>query len=533
MNILNPKTWKNPLSLNKPKQKTISSPKNSGYSRHGASVESTALKGWITQIASPYEDIERNIELLRERSRDLYMGAPLATGAIKSLRTNIIGNGLKLNAQIDASLLNMTQEEADLWETATEREFALWADSKNCDIQRMNDFYELQQLSFLTFLVSGDTFVLMPICERKGTPYKLCIQLLEADRVCNPNNTTEGLNDKIVNGVEVDSKGEVVAYHIAQKHPKSVFASKNEWVRIQKFGSNTGRANILHLIDMERPEQRRGVPILAPVIETLKQLSRYTNAELMAAVIDAMHTIYIESDEADRGDLSNVESDDEIDGDSEDTVEIGNGSVNFLNPGEKANEVKPARPNTAFDGFVTAMCRQIGVALELPYEVLLKHFTKSYSASRGALLEAWKMYRMRREWVARNFCQPIYEEFLAEAVAIGRINAPGFFNDPLIRKAYSKAEWNGPSQGQLDPLKEVQAAEKRVENGFSSRTKETIELTGGDFFETHRLRVAEENVRRAAGFNESKEPYPQEEVQSISNDDNIEDLEEGQTFVKE
>ncbi len=43
------------------------------------------------------------------------------------------------------------------------------------------------------------------------------------------------------------------------------------------------------------------------------------------------------------------------------------------------------------------------------------------------------------------------------------------------------AEWNGPAQGQLDPLKEVNAAEKRVENGFSTREKETLELTGGDF----------------------------------------------------
>lgn len=473
--------------------------RNSGYSRHGASILKTAFRGWLSDIASPFEDIEDNIQTLRERSRDLYMGAPIASGALKGLRTNVIGIGLKLNARVDAEVLNMTQDEADRWEKNVEREFDLWADSKNCDLARMNDFYSLQQLAFLSFLMSGDCFVLLPMYERAGSPYELCIQLLEADRICNPGDV-KSLDEKIINGVEIDKKGEVVAYHIAQKHPKSTLSASNSWTRVQKYGSLTGRPNVIHLVEFERPEQRRGVPFLAPVIESLKQISRYTNAELMAAVVDAMHTFFVESEAADRGDFGGLDSEDEVASDDDSVVEIGNGAVNFLREGEKVHESKPSRPNTAFDGFVMAMCRQIGVALEIPYEVLMKHFTSSYSASRGALLEAWKMFRMRREWMARNFCQPIYEEFLAEAIAKNRIYAPGFFDDPLIRKAYSKAEWNGPSQGQLDPLKEVNAAEKRVMNGFSTRTKESIELTGTDFFENHSLRVREEKVRREAGF---------------------------------
>ena len=77
-------------------------------------------------------------------------------------------------------------------------------------------------------------------------------------------------------------------------------------------------------------------------------------------------------------------------------------------------------------------------------------------------------------------------------MAKGRIYAPGFFSDPIIRKAYSGAEWNGPAQGQIDPLKEVKAAAQRVSEGFSTRAKETAELTGGDFNKNHRQRVKEE-----------------------------------------
>lgn len=150
------------------------------------------------------------------------------------------------------------------------------------------------------------------------------------------------------------------------------------------------------------------------------------------------------------------------------------------------------------------MTKYIGAALEIPYELLTKSFTASYSASRAALLEAWKAFRMRRTWFANDFCQPVYELWLSEAVARGRIIAPGFFNDPAKKKAWCRADWNGPAPGQIDPTKEVEAAIKRVEQGFSTREKETIELTGGDW-DKNIEQVARENelLRKAQGVQQS------------------------------
>lgn len=105
-----------------------------------------------------------------------------------------------------------------------------------------------------------------------------------------------------------------------------------------------------------------------------------------------------------------------------------------LAPGEKVSSVDPGRPNAAFDPFVMAILRQIGVALEIPFELLVKHFTASYSAARAALLEAWKFFYTQRKWLADNFCQPVYEAWLTEAVLSGRVSAPGFFDDPLVDK---------------------------------------------------------------------------------------------------
>ena len=244
----------------------------------------------------------------------------------------------------------------------------------------------------------------------------------------------------------------------------------------------------------ERIGQNRGVPLLSPVIEAIKQLGRYTDAELMAAVISGMFTVFIETPSPEQKIGEGNEQYEDEDLSSE--MSLGSGAIIALNEGEKANMANPGRPNTAFDGFVSSLCRQIGAAIEIPPELLLKQFTNSYSASRGALLEAWKTFRMYRTWLSNDFCQPIYDEWLAEAVAKGRIYAPGFFQDPLVRKAYSMCSWNGPSQGQLDPVKEANGAKIRIEEGLSTRQQEAVELNGSDFFENNRQRIREEIVRQ-------------------------------------
>ncbi len=473
---------------------------NSGYSNYGASHTKKSLLGWLYHGGSADEDIHENLSTLRQRSRDLYMGVPLATSAVKTMRTNVIGTGLVLKSQIDYEYLGITAEQAEQLESDIEREFALF--EEECDIERLDNFAELQQLAFMNWLLSGDVIVLLPKTKREGVPYDLRIRLIESDRLCAP--TGKEYDPNFVGGVETNKAGETIAYHILNIHPLSLTENTApKWVRVEAFGKRTGRRNVLHIMNRERIGQRRGVPFLAPVIEALKQLGRYMDAELVAAVVSGMFAVFIQKSD-NSGDgmaLGEVVPENEQVSTSENDIEIGNGSIIDLEEGETANPVTPGRPNANFDGFVAAISRQIGAALEIPVELLLKNFTASYSASRGALLEAWKSINMYRNWLAKDFCQPIYEEWLAEAVAKGRIVAPGFFSDVAIRKAYSGAEWNGPSQGLLNPVQEVQAAELRVNNGFSTRARESRELNGSDFYKNARQRKREEKMMKEVNGN--------------------------------
>lgn len=128
--------------------------------------------------------------------------------------------------------------------------------------------------------------------------------------------------------------------------------------------------------------------------------------------------------------------------------------------------------------------------------MILKQFTQNFSSARGALNEFWRTCGMMRDWFADDFCQPIYEALFAEAVARGRIHAPGFFSDPAIRKAYTDCKWNGPSRTALNPSQEVEAAIKRVDAGFSTAEEETAQLTGGDYSRNIRKRVIEAKQKK-------------------------------------
>jgi capsid protein len=173
---------------------------------------------------------------------------------------------------------------------------------------------------------------------------------------------------------------------------------------------------MIHAYRTMRVGQKRGIPWFAAVIESFKQIDRYHEAEVTAAVLSAMVAIVTKTEDRDgmnplasavAGTTPTSGASDAAEGSSWDGT-ITPGLAVDLGINEEIGAFKSeGRPNPQFDPFVQAFLRQVGVALELPFEVLIKHFTASYSAARSALLEAWKFYRTRRSWLAESFCQPV------------------------------------------------------------------------------------------------------------------------------
>lgn len=497
--------------------------KNTGYDGGGASRTSGVLKAWNPIKSSAKSDINAHLDILRSRAADQVINTPIGSAAIATTTQYTVGAGLKVFPKIKYKMLDMEPDEAEEWNKKASAEFDLWASSKLCDIRKRNNFYDLQEILYKAYMTDGDSFALFRRGYNENMPYTLRIQAIEGNRVSNPMGqdyygitgplsvemlAPNGVN-KIVNGVEVDKDGAVEAYWISNKvpyDPVEINRATN-WTRIEAFGQLVGKPNVLHICHDERPEQYRGVPYLAPVLTALKQVSRYADAELVAAIMRSFFTLFFTSTgkSSVAGDISGVLGASTYEGEGTDPQEpvvnaseyhLGPGTINALPKNIDVKSVGVDGGQATFDSFVTQFVKQISASLNIPYEVLMKSFTSSYSASRAALLQAWEQFKLRRAWFTRDFCQPVYEMWLVEAVATGRLEAPGFFSDPAIRFAYSNAEWYGPSMSILDPIKDVNGAALRIQYGLSTPEREAAEMTGSDFYENlEAIRIAKSKVK--------------------------------------
>ncbi len=447
-----------------------------GYT--GGSRDRRATRNWRPWSRSANEDTLPDLRDLRARSRDLVRNVPIATGAIATVVTNVVGDGLVVKPAIDREALGLSIDQARAFEKAAKREFEIWC--RHPDFTDRLNFDELQGLVLRSALESGDIFTVRRNRQDPGDTYALKLQLIEADRVSNPNNGPNNAN--LADGIALDDSGRVTGYHISTMAPQEYTPGKQRsWKLYDKGSSVTATPLILHLYDQLRPDQARGIPYLAPVVEAIKQLGDYGEAEIRAAVVSAMFTVFLKHTQESGSDTPEIGSNDESNIDPNSEISLGNGAVVNLAEGTDAVFADPKRPNSNYDAFVTALTRQIGVALELPSEILLKSFTASYSASRAALEMAWQFFRRRRSWLAWKFCQPVYEWVITEAIARGRLSAPGFFTDAVMREAWLGADWIGPSRIQLDPLKEAQADRADLDMRVKTREQIIMERTGGSF----------------------------------------------------
>lgn len=477
-----------------------------GSSYNSVRRDNKNTAGWATSMGSADADTIPYMDPLRWQARDLDRNNPLAAGAIDTIVDNVVATGLRPQSRIDAKLLGLNVDQASAWQTEAERFFYLWADSKDGDITRQGDFWEHQALVLLNTLLSGDVFTIRRFKDRPGSIFGTCLQMIEADR-CETPPEKVGTPNRVYGGVEVDADGEPLRYHFLKNHPGDAFLREKpmtarEYVSVNAYDSQ-GSPLCLHHYARRRPDQKRGVSLLSPVMEQFKQLGRYTEAELTAAVVSGMFSVFIKTPSAGGSGMMPGTIPGQIGGmqatpPGTGLTKLQSGMIMDLAPGEDVAFANPNRPNTAFDPFTASILKHIGVGLGLPHEVLIKHFTASYSASRAAIMEAWKMFRRRRHWLVASDCQPIYSWVISEAVARGYLRAPGFFDDPLRRAAWLGAVWRGAPMGQLDPLKEAKAAQTWLSiPGAVTIQQVTAEQFGTDY-EDNLAQIAREREQIAA-----------------------------------
>lgn len=482
---------------------------------------------WDVSMGSADADTLPHMDPLRWQARDLDRNNPLASGALETITDNVVATGLRPQSNIDRKILGLTEEEASQWQTEAERYFFMWANSKDADVTRYGTFWEQQALVLINTLMSGDVFTIRRFKERKGGIFGTCLQMVEADRCATPTEKM-GIDGRVYGGVEVDADGEPVKYHFLKEHPGNItlmrLANAGEYTSVDATDKN-GIPLCLHHFTRRRPDQRRGVSLFAPVMEQFKQLGRFTEATLMQAVVAGMFSVFIKTQSPSGSGLMPGTIPGQVNGQALTPAGTGltklqSGMIMDLAPGEEVQFANP-HTNTAFDPLSTSVLKHIGVGLGLPHEVLVKHFTASYSASRAAIMEAWKSFRRRRQWLVSGMCEPVYGWVISEAVSRGYLSAPGFFEDPLRRAAWLGATWRGAPMGQLDPLKEAKAAKEWLSiPGAVTIQQITAEQFGTDY-EDNLAQVSRERTQISALPADPLAPVPVQAAEPATPEENL------------
>ncbi|RLJ20789.1 phage portal protein [bacterium endosymbiont of Escarpia laminata] len=420
------------------------------------------------------------------RARDLVRNNGLAAGYIQTAKDNIVGHVLKLSAKPITRLLGWDSDQGVDWAKQVESEFTTWSETTECDATREMTLLGLTAQALGAAMYNGEALCIPKWSNRPGSRWNTRLMLIEADRMDTPPHLKH--RPDIQGGKEKNANGETIAYWVRKRHPGDATlwtgnqTGINEWERIPAF-TTAGRRQAIHLYDAERSGQSRGRTVLSAVMKEFKQIGRYTQEELKGTIVNALTAGFIESslDQASLMELFSSQgatdpqsmSQNWMNQFRENRVQLRGGAMIPLPLGAKVTPFIPGRPNQAFEQFMLAVQRNIAAGLNIPYELLAKDFSKTnYSSARAALLEAWRYFLGRRRWLVDHWLRPIYELWFEEAIDKGRIVAPDFYQN---KYAYLRCKFIFAGRGWVDPLKEIKAAQGRMESEITN-----LEIEGAE-----------------------------------------------------
>lgn len=409
-----------------------------------AASQSSKFKTWKGSSEQFNSVLSAQIATLRARSNDLFHNNPNAKRAVNVAATNVVGLGIK------PQFIGQNKEEFT-------RIFSRWADSSACDFEERGTFYGLQTMWDERMRLDGGILI-QRVKKQKGQrrPNQINFELktIPVDRL-DHTYTSDLKTGKIRNGVEFDESGKEVAYHIFKNDSGQL---NRERIRIPK-------EDIIHQFDRIEPGQRIGLPWLAPVVRTIKNLDTLYDSMLQKQIVSAAFAAFLEK--TDNGQLSIAE---QLSEKKEDEVEIPetitSGTIAKLPPGYKITSTNPPQTND-FASFAKHFLCSIAAGLGITYEALTQDWSNvNFSSARMGFLEFQRMVKRWQSNVMKPVLDRVFDwiiEDLGQSSGLTDIDV----------------EWSFPAPEMIDPTKEVSAAAEAIST-FQTTVSEVLRSRGKD-----------------------------------------------------
>jgi lambda family phage portal protein len=437
---------------------------------------------WIFSGLSANEELKVSLKTLRERCRESERNDDHARAFLGLLENNVLGEG-GIGLQMKVKDLS-----GKLDELANDRiEWAWWKWGRPGlpTVCGRHGWRDLQAIVLRSLARDGEVLV------RKhagwaGNKHGFALEVLEADYLDESYNLDMGERGRIVMGVEMDSYGRPVAYHLLGTHPGDVGMTLSR--------KRIPASEILHLFIAERPGQVRGVPWMASALHGLKMLRGYKEAELVAARTAAAKLGFLKR----TGDTQYEGSGTGDDGNR--TMDAQAGTITELPNGLDFVSWDPTHPTQAFPDFVKAVLRGVSAGLRVSYNSLASDLEGvNYSSIRAGLLEEREAWKCLQRFFIEHFCEKVFEDWLKSSLSMGAIEV---VNGTLPASKFEKfhaPEFRGRRWPWVDPKKDIEASMMAIDAGLTSR-RAAIGEAGGDIYEIFREQQADKELAAEMGL---------------------------------
>lgn len=502
-----------------------------GDAYEGASTLNRELAMWQPASRSADNDILPQKRMSDARVRDtLRNDAYVRSGSVIH-QDNIVGGAFTLNAKPMTKLV-MGKDDST-WEgefqEEVEAKFTLWAESTDNwpDASRRMSLTQMVRQAVGQYVATGEVLAVAEWAREDAflRPFNTAVRMIDLDRLSTP---LDKMTDRtVIGGVQVDGRHIPQGYFIRKAHPTDYMSPDNyQWEYVPRT-KPWGRVQAIHMYEQMRPYQTRGISDIVAGLKEIRQTKTFRETVLQNAVVNATYAASIESDldtnaifqRLGGGNLGEDDFDQVIGNyiggylgavqkyiGASNQFQIGGVRIPHLPPGSKLQMRPAGKGGPLGTEFEQSLLRYIASILGISYEQLSKDVSQTnYSSYRAAMGETWKFMQSRKSLVADRFATIIYRLWLEEALNKGIIESMprafrnpsnmDWFYKPQMLDAISQCDWIGASRGQVDELKETQAAVLRGKYNLSTDEDELGRL-GKDWRRVYRQRAREKEMRK-------------------------------------
>lgn len=413
--------------------------------RYDAAGFGRRVEDWKVTNASANTENHASLDRLRARSRDLDRNNPYARRAVERIADNVVGTGIRPTPSKDLKKLK------EAWTS--------WAESTECDFDGLLNFYGIQRLIAKTVALSGEAIIRKRRTNKNKSKIPYRLQIFEPDIIDSSRNyalldSGDFQGGFVIQGVQFDKDGERVGYWLWDKYPtESIYVTNN---LLSKF---VPIDQVIHVFNLERPGQARGVPFGVSAFLRLKDFDDFEDAELVRQKIAACFSVFV-TESIDSAPANPTGKKTEL------TERVEPGTINRLSPGETVSFSNPPTKD-GIDGYSRQVLQGIAAGYGITYEALTGDMRQvNFSSGRMGWIEFQRtITSYQNNMMVPQLCARVWDWFL-EGAQIGQVYG----------KKDIVAQWTPPRREMIDPAKEVAGMLSMVRAGFQDWGEAVTEL---------------------------------------------------------